>query len=102
MDRRYEAENDAQRAYRTGSCGCYDGFMSDDERKARAEARRLRAVLRKDTLQAREHDFDPVFGSAAVSLLTRLSDESWSLSGLPWPSYARQEVPCRFVRWRFT
>ena len=73
--------------------------MSDDERTARAEVRRLRAVLRKGTLQVREHDFDPVFGLAAISLLTRLSDESWSLSGRPWPSYSRQEIPCRFVRW---
>lgn len=81
------------------SCGCYDGFMSDDERRARAEERRLRTVLRKGTLGDREHDFDPVFGSAALSLVTRLSEESWALSGLPLPSYSRQEIPCRFVRW---
>jgi hypothetical protein len=76
--------------------------MEDDERKARADARRVRMVLRKGTLQAREHDFDPVLGPAALSLATRLTEESWSLSGLPWPSYARQEIPCRFVRWRLT
>lgn len=76
--------------------------MSDDDRRARAEARRLSAVLRKGTLQAREHDFDPVSGPAALSLVTRLTDESWSLSGLPWPSYSRREVPLRFVRWRLT
>jgi hypothetical protein len=62
----------------------------------------MRAILRKGTLGEREHDFDPVFGPAALSLVTRLSDESWSLSGLPWPSYSRQEIPCRFVRWRST
>ena len=78
------------------------GLMSDDERKARAEARRLRAVLRKGTLGEREHDFDPVFGAAAIALVTRLSEESWALAGLPWPSYTRREIPCRFVRWRVT
>jgi len=77
-------------------------MSDDDERRVRAEARRARAVLRKDTLRAREHDFDPIFGPAALSLATRLTDESWSLSGLPWPSYTRQEIPCRFVRWRPT
>jgi hypothetical protein len=76
--------------------------MHDEERRARADVRRLRAVLRKGMLQAREHDFDPISGPAALSLLTRLTDESWSLSGLPWPSYSRQEIPCRFVRWRST
>lgn len=73
--------------------------MSDDGRKARAEARRLRAVLHKGTLQAREHDLDPLSGPSALSLVARLTDESWSLAGLPWPSYSRREIPCRFVRW---
>jgi hypothetical protein len=76
--------------------------VDDDERRARAAARRLRAVLRKSTLQAREHDFDPIHGPSALSLVTRLTDESWSLSGLPWPSYSRQETPYRFIRWRLT
>jgi len=76
--------------------------MGDDERRARAEARRLRAVLHKATLGAREHDFDPVSGPAALSLVTRLTNESWSLSGLPWPSYSRRDVPVRFLRWRPT
>lgn len=83
-----------------GASACYDWHMADDERRARADARRLRAVLHKGTLQAREHDLDPISGAAALSLVTRLTAESWSLSGLPWPSYSRHEVPHRFVRWR--
>lgn len=71
--------------------------MDADDRRARAEARRRRALIRKGTLGAPEADFDPVTGPAAISLLTRLSDESWSLTGQPWPSYSRQEIPCRFV-----
>ena len=76
--------------------------MSDEERRARAEARRLRAVLRKGTLQAHEHDLDPISGPSALSLVMRLTNESWTLAGLPWPSYARREIPCRFVRWQAT
>lgn len=71
--------------------------MDEADRQARAEARRQRATIVKGTLGAPEHDFDPLSGHAAISLVTRLSAESWSLSGRPQPSYSRREIPCRFV-----
>ena len=72
-------------------------FVHDTDRKARAQERRERAVLRKSTLAAGEHDLHPLHGADAVSLLTRLSAESWALTGRAWPSYARHEIPHRFV-----
>jgi hypothetical protein len=44
-----------------------------------------------------EPDLSPVHGAEAISLVTQLTRESWSLSGRPWPRYARSETPYRFV-----
>lgn len=71
--------------------------MADPERRARAEARRARVILRKSRLQATEEDLSPVYGAAAVALACRLTRESWSLSGLEEPSYSRSETPYHFV-----
>jgi hypothetical protein len=75
--------------------------MSDEaaQRRARAEARRGRMILRKTTLSEGEIDLSPVWGEAAVSLVTELSETSWFFSGAPWPSYSRRQIPCRFVPW---
>ena len=72
--------------------------MSDAERKARADARRSRIVLHRTTLHEGEKDLDPVSGEEAISLLTTLSRQSWSMSGRPLPSYTRSEIPIAFVR----
>jgi hypothetical protein len=71
--------------------------MIDADRRARAEARRGRIVLRKARLQAVEEDLSPVRGAEAVSLVHRLTREAWSLSGKPEPAYSRRETPWRFV-----
>ncbi len=36
-------------------------------------------------------------GEAAISLVTRLTQESWSLAGLEIPTYSRASIPVRFV-----
>ena len=59
-------------------------------------------TLRKGRLQAREEDLSPIAGAEAVSLVQKLTDESWALAGLPFPSYTRAEIPCRFVPRRRT
>ena len=68
-----------------------------EERRRRAEARRKYAVVRKTTLRGTEHDFNPVYGEEALSLLAKLNRESFSLSGSDEPSYERSAIPCRFV-----
>ncbi len=72
--------------------------MSSSERRARAEARRARVILRKSCLQATEGDLSPIDGAEAVALACRLTREAWSLAGLEEPSYTRAETPYRFVR----
>jgi hypothetical protein len=71
--------------------------MADADRRARAEARRTRVTLRKSQLRSREDDLCPIHGPEAVSLVYRLTRESWSLSGLPEPDYSRRDTPWRFV-----
>ena len=73
--------------------------MQDVGRRRRAEARRARAVLYKTCLSPRERDLAPVRGPDAVSLVLHLTRESYSLAGLAEPSYAREQIPCRFVPW---
>jgi len=78
--------------------GCYDESVSDEERRARADARRATMTLRRGRLGDEEVDFSPVFGAEAIALATRLSSESWAMSGLPDPVIARRDLPVRFVR----
>ncbi|MBE7486546.1 MAG: hypothetical protein HS104_42060 [Polyangiaceae bacterium] len=40
----------------------------------------------------------PISGCDAVSLVTRLSRESWLETGLELPGYSRKQTPYRFVR----
>jgi hypothetical protein len=54
-------------------------------------------TLRKTRLQAREEDPSPVTGEEAVSLVSRLTREAWSLAGMPEPTYTRRETPYRFI-----
>jgi hypothetical protein len=71
--------------------------MSNNDRQQRAEERRRRAVLQRVQLGGIEPDLDPIQGIEAISLATRLTRESWSISGRPWPRYARADTPYRFV-----
>jgi hypothetical protein len=76
--------------------------MDGAGRRARAEARKRTATLRRTHLSATEPDLDPVFGEAAISLVDRLTRESWAESGRPLPGYSRREIPVRFVPGRLT
>lgn len=69
--------------------------MTDAEK--RAQARRERMTLHKGRLGEPEVDFSPVFGSEAISLVYRLTLASYGLAGQPRPTYARAQIPCRFV-----
>ncbi len=71
--------------------------MSEEARRQRAEERRHRAVLIRTRLGAPEIDLDPIEGPDAISLVTQLTRQSWALSGNPWPTYRRSEIPCRFI-----
>jgi hypothetical protein len=70
--------------------------MEDPERLVRAEDRRKRATLRRTNLSD-SVDPSPIRGVEALSLLARLTRESWSLAGLVEPSYTRAQIPCRCV-----
>jgi hypothetical protein len=74
--------------------------MSDQEHRARARARHRVAVLHRTTLRALELEPDPIFGEEAISLILTLTEESWSESGQLAPTYARADIPLRFVRGR--
>ena len=76
--------------------------MEDTGRRARAEERRRRATIRRTRLTLEEADPDVIRGGEAVSLVTRLTRESWSLTGREEPRYARHEIPIRFVPGRLT
>lgn len=71
--------------------------MTDIERRQRAEQRRQRATIHRARLGEIEPDPHPIRGVEAISLLTRLTRESWALSGRPWPDYKRENTPYRFV-----
>ncbi len=71
--------------------------MSQDARRDRANVRRRIAVLHKTRLQVAEKDLSPIQGTEALSLVTRLTIDSWSLGGLELPDYGRAETPYRFL-----
>jgi len=54
-------------------------------------------VIRKGRMGEPEVDLSPVRGAAAISLTTRLSIESFSLTGSAVAEYSRQHIPIRFV-----
>ncbi len=72
-------------------------WSMDDSRARRAEERRRRGTLRKTGLARVEVDLAPVRGGEAISLVTRLARESWSLTGRAFPAYPRSQIPVRFV-----
>ena len=76
--------------------------MEDAKRRERAAARRGRAILHRTHLGDIEPDLTPIAGADAISLVTALSRESWSLKGRAVASYSRREIPCRAVPGRLT
>lgn len=71
--------------------------MAESDRRSRAEGRRAHVVIRSTSLYEPGEDPVPVHGPEAVSLVHRLTRESWSLAGLAQPTYTRAETPIRFV-----
>lgn len=67
------------------------------DRRARAALRREIAVLNRTQLGGVERDFQPVMGPEALSLVTRLTQESWATAGREFPRYERSQIPVRFV-----
>ena len=55
-------------------------------------------TLRKGVLRESAPDEAPVRGPEAISLVHRLTLESWALAGLDLPTYSRAATPFRFVR----
>ena len=53
-------------------------------------------TMRRVALDSTE-DASPIAGAEAVSLVHRLTRESWSLAGQEIPGYSRREMPVRFV-----
>jgi hypothetical protein len=76
--------------------------MGDAERKARAAARLQSATLLRTRLSKQEQDLSPISGADAISLVDRLTRESWSAAGRDIPEYARSEIRVRFVAGRLT
>ncbi len=70
-----------------------------DDRHTRAASRRKTAILRKTTLSEAEAEFVPLCGPEAVSLVARLTRESYAEAGIEIPAYSRRETPYRFVPW---
>ena len=68
------------------------------DRRQRAEERRHRVLLRKVAFHQQNEDPVVQRGPEALSLVTRLTAEGWSLSGRSWPSYDRAHTPYRFVQ----
>ncbi len=54
-------------------------------------------MLNKARFTHGERDLDPIEGGAAITLVTRLSRESWSLAGFDVLRYARRDTPIRFI-----
>ncbi|HTV80373.1 MAG TPA: hypothetical protein VMF03_19125 [Steroidobacteraceae bacterium] len=71
--------------------------MNLSDAKARAEHRRRTIVLHRTVLKDVESDLNPLAGPAAVSLVERLTRESWAAAGKSIPTYPRQKIPVRFV-----
>lgn len=72
-------------------------MSSDSERRLRAEHRRRTVVLSRATLGGLEPDPVPLSGPEAVSLVERLTRESWKVAGRPFPAYSRKQIPIAFV-----
>ncbi len=69
---------------------------ADLERMERAARRASVMHIHKATL-GHEIDLSPVRGASAISLATQLSREAFSLAGREQPTYAREDIPVRFV-----
>lgn len=72
-------------------------MSNDSDRRLRAENRRRIAVLNRATLGGIEPDPVRISGPDAVSLVQRLTRESWTAAGLSFPQYLREQIPVSFT-----
>jgi hypothetical protein len=72
-------------------------MSSESERRARAEQRRRTVILNRAELGGLEPDPVPVSGPEAVSLVERLTRESWTAAGRAFPHYPREQIPVSFA-----
>jgi hypothetical protein len=97
QDHEHEWPRSFHRPDDSASPRCYALEVAEADEKTRADARRSRAVLRRTRL-GQEVDLDPIAGPEALSLVARLTEESWSEGGLARPTYNRNSIPVRFAR----
>ncbi|HMT06433.1 MAG TPA: hypothetical protein PKA82_00410 [Pyrinomonadaceae bacterium] len=71
--------------------------MDDSGRIERAKQRSRQMVITRCSLEDSDIDPSPTFGAEAVSLAAVLSRQAWAISGLPFPTYQRRNIPVRFV-----
>lgn len=71
-------------------------MSNDSDRRFRAERRRQTVILNRTKLGGIEADPVPVSGADAVSLVDRLTRESWTAAGLGFPQYSREQTPVSF------
>lgn len=76
----------------------YNICVSEATRKLRAKERRARAVISRQRFGDTEVETLPIYGVEAMSLVTRLTKEAWSLSGRALPDYNRANTSYRFVK----
>ena len=67
------------------------------DRGSRAALRRKTAVLSFTRFGGIEPDPLPLSGPEALSLVERLTRESWSAAGRIYPRYPRRRIPVRFL-----
>ena len=70
--------------------------MSDDERQARAEARRARVVIRRTVLGRDDEGLEGMPGER-VALAFALTRASWAMTGKPWPAAGTGRAIVRFL-----
>ena len=72
-------------------------MSSQSDRAYRAQQRRLTATLHRGKVGGIEPDPVPLDGSDAISLVERLTLESWAAAGKVMPKYSREQIPIAFV-----
>ena len=72
-------------------------MVGSSERETRAALRRKTAVLNRTRLGGVERDLSPLSGPEALSLVERLTRESWTAAGRIFPRYRRDQIPVHFV-----
>ena len=72
-------------------------MTGSSEREARAALRRKTTILNRTRLGRVERDLTPLSGPEALSLVERLTRESWTAAGKTFPRYRRDQVPVHFV-----